>query len=109
MTTPSNTARINIRINEDLKQTIEASASLMGQSLTDFVTSTLVSRARAVQNEAHVTELSHRDRDLFLSLLEDDPAPSKSVIDAVKDYREWQRGESSVTIYERDETLQSEV
>ena len=71
MSTVKSDARLNFRLPTELKATIERAAAQLGQSVSDFAVSTLVREAREVIREHDVTELSDRDRDLFISLLED--------------------------------------
>lgn len=73
MATTNSDARINFRLNSDLKKTIEDAAAEMGQSISDFAISTLVQAARKVLQDQHVTRLSERDRQVFAALLDDSP------------------------------------
>src|SRR2546429_378769 len=73
-------ARLNFRLPSDMKTVIEAAAAQLGQSVSDFAISTLVTNARNVLQQQHVTELSNRDRDIFLAMLEDTEAePNKAL------------------------------
>jgi uncharacterized protein (DUF1778 family) len=65
-----NDARINVRLPRELKRTIEESASALGQTVSEFVISTVVREARQVLQDAQVTRLSRRDRDRFLAALD---------------------------------------
>src|SRR5258708_18158432 len=86
---PSN-ARIDIRIPASFKSTIEEAAALRGQSLTDFAVSMLMDGAHRIIQENRVTELSNRDRDRFLAILDDEQArPNKALQAAAKAYRKW--------------------
>lgn len=88
MTKTSGDARINFRLNSDLKKTIEDAAAQMGQSVSDFAISTLVQAARQVLNEQQVTRLSERDRKVFAALLEDESSkPNAALIKAAKRYK----------------------
>ena len=66
-----NDARLNFRLPTELKQTIEEAAARTGQSVSDFAVSTLVRTARDVIEQESCTRLSNRDRDVFVSLLDD--------------------------------------
>lgn len=79
--------RINVRLTHELKQTIEAAAATLGQSVSDFVVSTLVREARQVLQEAEVTRLSNRDRDRFLAALKA-ARPNASLKTAASRYRQ---------------------
>jgi uncharacterized protein (DUF1778 family) len=88
VTKTSSDARINFRLNSDLKKTIEDAAAQMGQSVSDFAISTLVQAARQVLNEQQVTRLSERDRKVFAALLEDESSKSNAaLIKAAKRYK----------------------
>jgi uncharacterized protein (DUF1778 family) len=81
-------ARLNFRLAAPLKTVIEEAAAVMGQTVSDFAVSTLVQKARQVVQRRDVTELSNRDRDLFLALLDDTgKKPSKALRDAAARYR----------------------
>lgn len=88
MSTVKNDARLNFRLPEDLKATIEKAAAQLGQSVSDFAVSTLVRTAREVIREHDVTELSNRDRDVFVSILDDpDATPSEALVSAAERYK----------------------
>jgi uncharacterized protein (DUF1778 family) len=83
-----NDARLNFRLPSDLKEVIEEAAATLGQSVSDFAVSTLVQTARAVLSERSVTELTSRDRDIFVALLDDAEAkPNRALTDAAKRYK----------------------
>ena len=68
-TVTRNDARINVRLSSELKQTIEEAASVLGQTVSEFVISTVMQEARQVLQNAQITRLSNRDRDDFLKTL----------------------------------------
>ncbi len=82
------TARINVRISSELKETIEDAAAALGQSVSEFTISTVVREARLVLQESQVTRLSNRDRDVFLQMLDDvDRKPNAALKAAANRYR----------------------
>jgi len=82
-------ARINVRLPSELKQTIEEAAASLGQSVSEFAISTVVREARQVLQNAHVTQLSNRDRDRFLAALDaTDSQPNSSLKAATRRYRQ---------------------
>jgi uncharacterized protein (DUF1778 family) len=84
----SNDARLNFRLPTELKQTIEEAAARTGQSVSDFAVSTLVRTARDVIEQESFTRLSNRDRDVFVSLLDDKEAcPNKALTAAARKYK----------------------
>jgi uncharacterized protein (DUF1778 family) len=81
-------ARLNFRLPRELKEVIEAAAAHRGQSVSEFAVSTLAQSARGVIQEHDVTVLSNRDRDLFLSLLDDvDAKPNEALKKAAERYK----------------------
>lgn len=94
MASAGNDARLNFRLPSELKQLIEEAATHTGQTVSDFAVSTLVENARRVIGEHNRTELSRRDRDLFIKLI-DDPAaePNTALVAAAEKYKCW-RAES---------------
>lgn len=88
-------ARLNVRLTPALKQAIEQAAAATGQTVTDYAVSTLTQAARQVVEQREVTELTNRDRDRFLALLDDSSKkPSKALRDAAARYRKA-RGKQS--------------
>jgi uncharacterized protein (DUF1778 family) len=83
-----NDARLNFRLSADLKAVIEEAAAMLGQSVSEFAVSTLVQTARLVLRQQSVTELTNRDRDIFVALLDDaDAKPTKALADAARGYK----------------------
>ena len=68
-TVTRNDARINVRLSSELKQTIEEAAYVLGQTVSEFVISTVMLEARQVLQNAQITRLSNRDRGDFLKTL----------------------------------------
>lgn len=89
MPTPTKSdARLNFRLPSHLKTVIERAASTLGQSVSDFAVSTLVQTARSVLHQRSATDLSKRDRDIFMKLLDDTEArPNKVLTAAAKRYK----------------------
>ncbi len=79
-------ARLNFRLPAHLKDTIEQAAAQQGQTVSDFAVSTLARTAKKIVRAAQVTELSNRDRDIFLALLDSDAKPNKALIAAARRY-----------------------
>ncbi|SRR6266540_7518060 len=64
------TARIDIRLREDLKQLVEEAAELSSQTVASFVTSTVIERAKTVIESAQRIRLGRSDAEAFLTALE---------------------------------------
>lgn len=79
---------LNFCLPSELKEVIEEAASALGQSVSDFAVSTLVQHARSIIQQRDVTELTNRDRDRFLALLDDaDFEPNQALVKAANRYK----------------------
>ncbi|MGE3467369.1 MAG: DUF1778 domain-containing protein [Pyrinomonadaceae bacterium] len=77
-------ARMDFRLRPDFKERIEKAASVSGKSVTEFAVSTLLKTADEILERYHVAELSNRDRDLFLSILDQETKPNEKLLRAAK-------------------------
>ena len=92
MPTARSDARINFRLSNELKQTIEDAAAEMGQSVSDFAVSTLVQTARKILHDQQVTRLSDRDRQHFLAMLDgEESKPNDALVKAASRYKKQVR------------------
>ena len=81
-------ARLDVRVSADLKRIIEQAAAQRGQSVREFAVVALADTANAVMRDQHVTELSRRDRDRFVALLDNANAkPNRQLRAAANKYR----------------------
>lgn len=89
---PSTTrdTRLDLRLKSEHKALIKRAAELTGQSLTNFATSSLVEHAHQVIQQSETTQLSDRDRNLFLKLLDSDTKPNAALKRAAKAYKKQQ-------------------
>lgn len=86
--TGNSDARINFRLSNEFKKTIEDAAAEMGQSISDFAISTLLQTARKILHDREVTRLSERDRQLFVAMLDDESSkPNDALVKAAKRYK----------------------
>jgi uncharacterized protein (DUF1778 family) len=84
----TNDARLNFRINGELKKTIEDAAAQMGQTVSDFAVSTLIQASRKILMDEQVTRLTDRDRQLFAKILDDESTkPNAALVKAAKRYK----------------------
>lgn len=81
-------ARLNFRIDPQIKQMIERAAEYSGETITSYAVATLVRDARRVIEEHEMTVLTDAGRDAFLDLLDNPPAPNKALRNAAARYRE---------------------
>lgn len=71
---------------------VEQAAALRGQSVSEFAVATVADNAQRVIHQYHVTELTNRDRNLFLAMLDDENAePSDALLASAERYKEWAR------------------
>ena len=88
MPATKNDARLNFRLNSELKKTIEDAAAQTGQTVSDFAISTLVQTSRRILDEQQVTRLSARDRQLFVEMLDDESTrPNSALVKAARRYK----------------------
>ncbi|MBF0621293.1 MAG: DUF1778 domain-containing protein [Magnetococcales bacterium] len=82
------TQRIDLRLKPEAKQIISEAADAMGVSISNFVTSCVLEKARRVIQERDVIRLSSRDHDAFMEAINNPAPPNEKLIKAVKNYRE---------------------
>jgi uncharacterized protein (DUF1778 family) len=70
---------MNLRLEPSKKRVIEQAAAAMGLSVADFAAMALYERAREVLHAEQVLVLSNRDRDLFVSALDNPPTPNEKL------------------------------
>ncbi len=81
-------SRIDLRVTQEQKQLLEKAASLRGISLSAY---TLLHLLPVAQQEIDASErlvLSNRDRDLFLSMMENPPELKGKLKTAIHKYRD---------------------
>lgn len=79
--------RIDLRLNSEAKDLIQQAAELRNQTVTQFAVSALTEAAGMVVAEYERRALSDRDRDRFLTLLENPPAPNTKLRRAAASHR----------------------
>ena len=80
-------ARLDFRLNRQVKEVIEQAAAVSGQSVSDFAVSALYRTAKEVLEREQTTRLSNRDRDVFLAMLDSDAKPNEALRRAAKRYK----------------------
>lgn len=83
-----NSARLDVRLEPETKRLAQQAAELRHQSLSQFVTSAITEAAQQVVVEHQVRELSRRDGELFLRLLEKPPRPKVALRKAARRYKQ---------------------
>src|SRR5215203_7254533 len=80
-------ARLNFRLPPEIKERIENAALISGVTVTDFAITALLQRSEEVLEKHQTRMLSNRDRDIFLSMLENPPEPNEALKKAVREYK----------------------
>ena len=74
---PTKTQRLEMRLSADQKALLERAAALSGQVLASFIRSQAVHRAQEILEKHAQSQLSRRDFDQFLQILDQDkPSPA---------------------------------
>lgn len=80
-------ARFSFRLPSEIKARVEDAALASGLTVSDFAINVLLNSADAVLEKHEGRQLSGRDRDAFLKMLDDDSASAEDMTDAVREYR----------------------
>jgi uncharacterized protein (DUF1778 family) len=79
--------RITARVSDNVRQTLEQAAELLGATVNQFVVQTAYQEAQRVIERESVIRLSQKDARKILSLLDNPPQPNKRLKDAVKAFK----------------------
>ena len=77
-------ARINLRTSPEAKALIERAAAIMGSTVSSFMLQNAYEAALRLVAQQDTITLSDRDRDAFLSALQNPPEPTQALIDLVR-------------------------
>jgi uncharacterized protein (DUF1778 family) len=91
-TQTANTERVDFRATPDIKALIERAAAIQGMAVSDYIRSVLVPASQQVIAQHETRVLSDRDRDLFLQLLDNPPAPNAALQAAAEAFKAKVRG-----------------
>lgn len=83
-------ARLDFRLSPLAKEMIEQAAVVSGQTISDFAVTTLVRSAEEILERHRQRQLSDRDRDLFLKMLDHPPRPNTALRRAAARYKKQQ-------------------
>jgi uncharacterized protein (DUF1778 family) len=84
---PAEIERLEARISADKKIILKSAADLSGRTLTDFVINSAYEAAIRVIQEYQQLHLSVKDRETFVRILLNAPAPSDKLSKAAKEYK----------------------
>jgi uncharacterized protein (DUF1778 family) len=76
------------RLPLEAKEVIERAAIVLGQNITDFAIAAILKAANEVLEQHHQRQLSDRDRDLFLALLDADVEPNDALRGAFETHKQ---------------------
>ncbi|MBI3649729.1 MAG: DUF1778 domain-containing protein [Acidobacteria bacterium] len=62
---------LDFRVNREAKELIEKAAIASNQTLDDFALTTLLKTSEPILERQQITQLSHKDRERFLALLDE--------------------------------------
>ena len=80
--------RITARVTEQVKNTLNIAANIMGATLNQFLIQAALEKAENIIEKNRVIYLSEEDMQIFFNALDNPPPPNKKLIDAVESYRE---------------------
>jgi uncharacterized protein (DUF1778 family) len=80
-------ARLNFRLPAEIKKRVERAAMASGMTVTDFAVSALTTSADEVLDRLSQRKLSDRDRDIFLTMIENPPKPNEALRRAAQTYK----------------------
>ncbi len=80
-------ARINIRLDQEIKAMIEEAASITGMSLTDFLVSSAKEKAEQAVEQHNSFLASRRDREMFFNALMNPVEPNDRLTAAAAKYK----------------------
>jgi uncharacterized protein (DUF1778 family) len=86
-TTEEPRTRITARVSDDVRDTLEQAAELLGSTLNQFVVQTAYQEAQRVIERESVIRLSQKDAQKILSLLDHPPQPNQRLRAAVRQFK----------------------
>jgi uncharacterized protein (DUF1778 family) len=79
--------RITARVSDDVRNTLEQAAELLGATVNHFVVQTAYEEAQRVIERESVIRLSQKDARMIFSLLDNPPKANSRLKDAVKRFK----------------------
>lgn len=78
--------RITARVSQNVADVLELAASMVGSTLNQFVTQAALEKAERIVENERTLQLSQNTAALFFDLLDNPPAPSQELVDAMNRY-----------------------
>jgi uncharacterized protein (DUF1778 family) len=88
MATVSEGLCLQIPLTDDQRTLLETAAAVSGQPAAAFAASAVLETARRTVDGRRGIRLSNRDRDYFLSLVDNPPEPGSRLVRAAEQHRE---------------------
>ena len=79
--------RIFARVTPEVHATLRQAAEMSGATLNQFLVQSALKEAHAIIEREQIIRLTQRDAELFFAVLENPPAPSDKLQEAVTAYR----------------------
>ena len=86
--TRSKAERLEACITKEQKEIFQRAAEIQGQTLTDFVISSVMNAAKQIIQENEMMILSRQDQEVFVEALLNPPEPSAKLKTAVQRYKQ---------------------
>jgi uncharacterized protein (DUF1778 family) len=80
--------RITARVTEQVKDTLNTAADLMGATLNQFLIQAALEKAENIIEKDKIIYLSNKDAEIFFSALERPAKPNQKLKSAFKNYKE---------------------
>lgn len=87
-TSKAKDSRIDLRVTQEQKELLERAAALKGVSLSAYTLFYVLPAAKKEVDSHERLVLSNRDRDLFMSVMENPPELKGKLRSAISQYRE---------------------
>jgi uncharacterized protein (DUF1778 family) len=84
-------ARLDVRLNLEVKEKIEQAAVISHQTISDFVVTTLLRASEETLRRQQTIQLTNRDRDLFLAALDENVHPNPALRKAAGKFKRQSR------------------
>lgn len=81
-------SRIDLRVTQEQKELLERAAALKGVSLSAYTLFYVLPAAKQEVDSHERLVLSNRDRDLFMSVMENPPELKGKLKSAIRNYKE---------------------
>ncbi|MEY2632312.1 MAG: hypothetical protein RIR00_966 [Pseudomonadota bacterium] len=85
--TATSRGRITARVPQNVVEVLELAAGMVGSTLNQFVTQAALEKAEKIVESERTLQLSQQTAACFFDLLDNPPAPSQNLVDALNRYQ----------------------